>query len=358
MAATQLVNARYIIRGTNCRHLFDLHEKYGNVVRIGPNELSFRSVSAIRTIYGGNPRPEDTFHKNMIANMQESGESDNLFFATGNKHMHYRKIVSPAFSEATIRAQEPMIQEYCSQLVNGLRNRTGTAHFPTEDGIVDIVPWTNFIVSDILSHVLFGSGLDCLHRGQYHPWVAAGFKALIESTYIEAAQRLWPYHKICEYLCIPSSMRDGYRTHLSISRQKLQDRSKEPEPYKYAFPSFASQLMSEQELLDNVNVIATAAGETTSSAISATLYYLTSNIAKYKTVVMEIRKAFNREEDITVASTASLQYLKAVIRETSRIHPIIPVGLHRVTPKKGRYIDGSWVPGGVSSRCLNRLVTH
>ncbi|KAI9764940.1 MAG: hypothetical protein M1840_007965 [Geoglossum simile] len=358
MAATQFANAGYIISGTNCKHLYDLHERYGNVVRTGPNELSFRSVSAIKTIYGGNPRSEDAFHKNMIANMQESGESDNLFFAVGNKHMHYRKIVGPAFSEATIRAQEPMVQEYCAQLIKGLRNRTGTAHFPTAEGIVDIVPWTNFIVSDILSHVLFGSSLDCLQRGEYHTWVAGGYKALIESTYIEAAQRLWPYHRICEYLCIPSSIRDGYQTHLSISRQKLQERAEEPEPYKYAFPSFVSQFMSEQELLDNVNVIATAAGETTSSTISAALYYLTTNIAIYKNVVTEIRTAFGKEEEITAASTASLPYLKATVRETFRLHPTIPVGLHRVTPKKGRYIDGLWVPGGVSSHLSDQSLTH
>jgi hypothetical protein len=349
MAATQMVNAYYILRGINCNHLFDLHEKYGNVVRIGPNELSFRSVTAIKTIYGGNPQSDDTFHKNMIANMQESGENDNLFFATGPKHLHYRKITSPAFSEATIRAQEPMFYDYCSQLIQGLRNRTGTANFPNKDGIVNFVPWANFVVSDILSHILFGSGLNCLSDGEYHPWVTTGFNSLIESTYIEAAQRLWPYHKICEYLSIPSSMRDGFQTHLSISQQKLHERSKETEPYNYALPSFVSQSMNEKELLENSNIIATAAGETTSSTISAALYYLTNNSDKYKSLVTEIRNAFKEEQDITSTSTASLPYLKAVIRETFRIHPTIPVGLHRVTPKKGRFIDGLWVIGGVRS---------
>jgi len=293
----------------------------------------------------------------MVANMQETGESNNLFFATGDKHIHYRKLVGPALAEATIRAQEPMIQEYCTQLIRGLRNRTGAAHYPTQDGVVDIVPWTNFIVSDILSHMLFGSGLACLQRGEYHPWVAAGYKALIESTYIEAAHRLWPYHKICEYLWIPSSIRDGFQTHLSISRQKLQDRSGKAEPYKFDVPSFVSKSMSEQELLDNINVIATAAGETTSSTLSSALYYLTNNLAAYKKLVMEIRAVFGREEEITAASSASLPYLRATIRETFRIHPTIPVGLHRVTPKTGKYIDGKWVPGGVSIHILSSEVS-
>jgi cytochrome P450 len=349
MAATQLVNAIYIIRGKNCKHLEQLHDKFGSIVRIGPNEISFRSASAIRMIYGGNPRPEDTFHKNMIANIQESGQSDNLFFAVGSKHQHYRKLVAPAFSEATIRAQEPMVFEYCTQLIAGLRTRTGMGYFPTPEGVVDITPWTHFIVSDILSHVLFGHGLECLKRGEYHPWVAGGFNALIESTYIEAAQRLWPYHNICEYFWISAAMSRGYRTHLSISREKLQELDKESEPYKYTFPSFVAQHMSEQELLDNVNVVATAAGETTSSTISAALYYLVTNESVLQTLVDEIRAAFPVDTDINSASTAALPYLKAVIRETFRIHPTIPVGLHRLTPKAGKVIDGMWIPGNVSA---------
>ncbi|KAK5990624.1 Cytochrome P450 monooxygenase lnbC [Cladobotryum mycophilum] len=344
-AATQLVNVYYIIRGINCKYLYELHEKYGDVVRTGPNELSFRTASAIRTIYGGNPGPDDTFHKNMIANIQETGESDNLFFATGQKHNRYRKLITPVFAERTIQGQGPMMQEYCSQLIQGLRNRCGKGYFPTQDGVVDIVPWTQFIISDILSHMLFGSGMNCLLNGDYHPWVVAGYKALIESTYIEAAHRLRPYHRILEYLLVPTRLRDGFRVHSAVSREMLQA-SKEAEPYQFSFPSFVSKSLSEQELFDNINVIATAAGETTSSALSAIMYYLTANPAAYDKVVVEVRQAFSNEAEITATSSASLPYLKAVIREAFRVRPTIPVGLHRLTPKGGKEIDGKWVPAG------------
>lgn len=30
----------------------DIHEKYGEIVRVGPNELSFANPKAIRDIYG------------------------------------------------------------------------------------------------------------------------------------------------------------------------------------------------------------------------------------------------------------------------------------------------------------------
>ena len=347
-AATQLLNVYYILRGVNCKYLCDLHQEYGDVVRTGPNELSFIKPSAMKTIYGGKPAASDTFHKNMIANLQATGENDNLFFAIGDEHARQRKLIAPAFSESTIRAQDSMIQDYCDQMVRGLRNYSGTAHYPDQDRMVDMVPWTNFIVSDILSHILFGSGLDCLKNARYHPWVAAGYQALIESTYIEAAHRLWPYHKICEYLFIPTRMRDGFQTHLAISHQKIEERAEADKPYQLDFPSFVSESMSNNEVFDNINVIATAAGETTSSTLSSTLYYLTHNPGAYRKLVAEIRGAFQEEKNIDSVSSASLPYLKATIRETFRIHPTIPVGLHRVTPEKGKYIDDKWVPGGVS----------
>jgi cytochrome P450 len=107
--------------------------------------------------------------------------------------------------------------------------------------------------------------------------------------------------------------------------------------------------MTKQEVFDNINVLSSAAGETTSSTLSAVLYYLTHNPDVYKKLITEIRGSFDRETDIDTVRSASLSYLKAVIRETFRIHPAVPVGYHRVTPKKGKFIDGRWVPGGVST---------
>jgi hypothetical protein len=42
----------YAKRSTQKQFYVDIHEKYGDVVRIGPNELSFSDPQAIRDIYG------------------------------------------------------------------------------------------------------------------------------------------------------------------------------------------------------------------------------------------------------------------------------------------------------------------
>ena len=113
------------------------------------------------------------------------------------------------------------------------------------------------------------------------------------------------------------------------------------------FASFILKGMTEDELVDNVNILATAGTETTATTLSSIFYYLTHNPESYQSLVSEIRSIFTNEDEITFNAIGNLKYLKAVIQEAFRIHPSVPVGLHRITPNAGGYIDGRWVPGGV-----------
>lgn len=51
-AWTSLYKAYYIHFGDISGHTIILHQKYGNVVRIAPNELSFASIESTKVIYG------------------------------------------------------------------------------------------------------------------------------------------------------------------------------------------------------------------------------------------------------------------------------------------------------------------
>src|SRR3979409_1031637 len=51
-ALTKLWLAYEDYRGTRTRTIHRLHHEYGSVVRVGPNEVSFNSLTALRQIYG------------------------------------------------------------------------------------------------------------------------------------------------------------------------------------------------------------------------------------------------------------------------------------------------------------------
>ncbi|KAE8354975.1 cytochrome P450 [Aspergillus coremiiformis] len=347
-AASQLVNVYHIVKGDGCKRTAELHEQYGEVVRVGPNELSYISPSANRTIYGGRPRADEVFEKNPIANLQGTREVQNIFFAPHEPHARYKKLMGPAFSDLAVREQEPMIQQFVTQLVDSLRTTRDppTRYYPTADRIVDLAAWYNLIIFDILSCLAFGQPIGGLEQAAYHPWVSAILKAIVNSTFIEAAHRLWPYHRLFERFVIPQEMKDDYASHLSFTAKSLAERQTRDHLGRADFASFILKGMSEEELFDNINIVVTAGGETTAATLTAATYYLTHNPRCYERLVTEIRETFSTQEDITLVALNELKYLSAVIKETLRIHPAVAIGLHRLTPKQGKVIDGKWVPGG------------
>lgn len=91
-----------------------------------------------------------------------------------------------------------------------------------------------------------------------------------------------------------------------------------------------------------------AGSETTATALAGATYYLLRNPEILKKLQEEVRTTFAHYEDITAASTVSLQYLTAVALETMRIYPPLPFALPRVVPEGGDTVDGHFIPAGVS----------
>lgn len=336
-----------MIKGDSCKYIMGLHEKYGEVVRAGPNEISYTSVSANKTIFG-KPTSEDmAFEKNPAVYIQGSGTAQNILFASTQEHPRYKKLMGPAFSEQAIKEQEPTIQSYTNTMVNALRhNRSGKAFYPNEKGVVNMGAWSNFIIFDILSCLSFGKPVGCLEMADYHPWAYVIFGAMKHAHFVQCAHRLKPYHRFLERL-IPEEISKPYEAHMENARKYLREREKVDKVARADFASFILKGMSEDELLDNINILATAGSETTATTIGSMFYYLTHNPEAYRKLTEEIRTTFSSEEDITFNTVSGLEYLRAVIQETFRIHPSVPVGLHRITPQAGSFIDGKWVPGGV-----------
>ncbi|KAJ5398155.1 hypothetical protein N7509_006268, partial [Penicillium cosmopolitanum] len=334
-AASQLVYVYYMVKGDSCKHLARLHEKYGEVVRVGPNEISYLTVSANKTIFGNKPTEETTFEKNPAVYIQGSGMSDNLLFASTREHPRFKKLMAPAFSDQAIKEQEPTIQQLTSIMIDSLRhNRSGEAYYPNADGVANIGAWCNFLVFDILSALSFGKPVGCLELADYHEWTDVIFGTMKHA------------HFITPNVDSRKKISDPSERHMENVRKYVRAREKADAVSHADFASYILKGMSEDEMVDNINILATAGTETTATTLSSLFYYLTHNPNSYQKLVAEIRSTFTHEDEITFNAIGSLKYLKAVIQETFRIHPSVPVGFHRITPKAGGYIDGRWVPGG------------
>lgn len=75
------------------------------------------------------------------------------------------------------------------------------------------------------------------------------------------------------------------------------------------------------------------------------LFLLIETPECYKGVTDEIRNRFESYDDISIQSTAQLQYLTACLNEALRIISTNSTGLPRYSP--GAVIDGHYIPKGV-----------
>lgn len=89
-----------------------------------------------------------------------------------------------------------------------------------------------------------------------------------------------------------------------------------------------------------------------SKALSAITFMILTHPAVYKELQEELSKTFSCIDDITFDSASKLPYLRAIIDEGQRIHPVAPIGGIRESP--GGYVDGIYVPLGVCAQAGSR----
>lgn len=105
--------------------------------------------------------------------------------------------------------------------------------------------------------------------------------------------------------------------------------------------------MTDDELNSQAGLLIIAGSETTATLLSGATYYLLTNKVALEKVCDEVRSTFQSEGNITFTSVTRLPYLNAVIEESLRLYPPVPVTLPRQTLPEGNVVDGHFVPGNV-----------
>lgn len=90
-----------------------------------------------------------------------------------------------------------------------------------------------------------------------------------------------------------------------------------------------------------------AGGDTTSTALSAVLFYLSRNRSSYLELAQEIRSKFADVKNIRRGPTlSSCHYLRACLDEALRLAPAAPGALWREAGTGGAFVGGHYIPPG------------
>jgi hypothetical protein len=114
--------AYHMCRGDWIYRVLEMHEKYGPVVRVAPDELSFIAPEAWRDIYGSRPGFGDLPKAIHLFRPSRWIQPSLLVTQDRTEHRSLRSRIIPSFTESALRLQEPQIIKYSSLLVTKLRD--------------------------------------------------------------------------------------------------------------------------------------------------------------------------------------------------------------------------------------------
>jgi cytochrome P450 len=313
-----------------------LHEKYGPIVRLAPNELSFIQGKAWKDIYGYHSGYEMTKEEGFYKPMGHR-EPDNIITASRERHTQIRRSISHGFSERAMRGQEPIIGGYVDLMISRLAEKS-------KEGPVDMVAWLNYATFDIITSLGLGHDLKNLENSSNHPWVNMGPAVVKELAFMQLLIQFLPVgfvHKIFQ-----SNFFSARKNHFGYARDRVRERMQ----LDVERPDFLEGLihmkepMELDELVGNAQIIITAGSETTSSLLASTLFLLGKHPEIKARLTKEVRSSFKDEKDITLLSVSHLTYMLAVLNESMRRFPPVAIGFPRVVPKGGHDIAGHFIP--------------
>jgi Cytochrome P450 len=145
-AASRIPWHRYNYAGTYHTQVHALHKKYGPVVRLAPNELSYTSSQAIKDIYSYRKDEPHEVPKDPLSQQRTVNGSPAILSAGREDHARYRRLLSHAFSDKGIREQESKIQRY----VDLLMQRLGEHYAMKADQPLDLVAWFTWFTFDLI----------------------------------------------------------------------------------------------------------------------------------------------------------------------------------------------------------------
>ncbi|OTA60263.1 cytochrome P450 [Hypoxylon sp. EC38] len=299
------------------------HLQYGPVIRQGPNKLVFNSAAALKDIY---QNERVTKSVNYLSNQASPGSYNAWNALDRSMHRQRRKLIGPAVNERSMRAFEPTMIDQVNIFFKQVALAQGHP--------IDMKKRCNYLGMDIVCLLSFGFPI--------HSQTEEKYRFLPEE--IARGNR-----RLNAYLQVPTIAKHRLQVPINMiwykSREKvfrllefmIKSRMKEEQNAKHDLYSFiADTLKTEEGKSLRVNdlwmeaiLFTVAGGDTTSTAMAATLFYVARHRECYEKLAKEIRSTFETGNDISGSKLASCQYLRACIDEALRMSPPIPGTLWR-----------------------------
>lgn len=344
------------IRGEGPRWVQSLHEKYGPVVRITPDDVDVADVGAAREIHA-------VAHGFRKAPWYQriGGGVINVFSTTDtNFHRQQRRLLSAPMADSNLRTLEPQIRAKAELWAQQIEKENH------ERGAADVFKWNMFYTTDVIAELTFGESFHMLEKGKKNQYIldleSAGKGLAISTNFpnlfrvalwlklpvpllkqaVGSTHRMKAYaaERVARYRTLVSEDPEGTPPTLFRKLFALAGDNNEKQG---ANPLGEKQTLSDAEISNEGRGYIIAGSDTT----SITLTYLIWTVCRRPDIRSKLLEELRGlPEGWNDQHLRDLPYLGRVITETLRLYSAAPFALPRVVPPGGAELAGWHFPEG------------
>ncbi|OAL22960.1 hypothetical protein AYO22_06868 [Fonsecaea multimorphosa] len=320
--------------------IHDLHARYGPVVRIAPNELSFSSKRALREIYS----PNSDYTK--APRYAAFGRKSLFTMLDKQEHRLRAKRISPVFGPSMLGTVEGIVSAQIEKLVHILESHT--------DQSIDAMLWFRMLTLDTFGDMFLGTNFGGLDNKR-PPEILEDLDNVFPTYWIEW-QFPWLFHILCmvPYRPLHQFITTGgrfYKKGAQAFNQYIQLYGRDGERRDLLQRMIAASTekkiaapLTDEEIVVELTNLIFAGTDTTGNTFSYMFWELARNPTWQARLRKELQEVSWNGVVPEYKTVAQLPILEAIIQETLRLWPAAPASLPRIASAQGGVIDGTTIP--------------
>ncbi|KAK5939217.1 hypothetical protein PMZ80_008520 [Knufia obscura] len=362
-SGTRLYSLILTARGRTHEDHVALHRKYGSIVRIQPNQLSFSSPEAARQILS----PGKGFHKTNFYWVFPPYNNPDIFTEVReNVHATKKRFVNQPYSLASFQALAPWIDQTIKVLTRKL-----DFYAERSTKTIDLGNFLHWFAFDVLGEAAFSSSFGFVEQERdvdgaikFIDTVQQYDGIVGQIPFLDYLLRRSPYW---DYLPFVSPLTNNYITRTALGQMTAREDGTAVVGRRDLLSQLFEAHEKDPEKFDKGSVFAVAHGaifagsDSTASTMQTFMWNVLNNKAVYDKLTEEILAA-DRNGDLGEIVTweesqKCLPYFQACLKEAMRVGPAVGLAIYRKVPGAGTEIDGVFVPGG-TELAVNAHVLH
>ncbi|KAE8349061.1 cytochrome P450 [Aspergillus coremiiformis] len=329
------------------RKLADLHDRYGEFVRVGPSDLSIANPKAVNIIYG--------FKSTCTKSAWYDGAVPlRSLHAHRNRadHDKHRRIWNPGFTDRAIHGYEKRIQIYRQKLMDQI---TSVA----DDEPVNISTLLTWYSYDVMGDLAFGQSFEMLEKSASH-WAILMIHSMLKP--LEYLMPIWFFRLSVSIPIVHTAFWKFNEYWGQLFKIRMATKQEIPDISAWLLEPLKGRAPTPDEfngLLGDASLLINAGGDTTATTLTTIVYELARRPGEVQKLRAELAGCTTDPNgEYNHENLAILKHLNGVINETLRIHSPVPSYIPRKTPPEGIDIEGVHVPGDMNVFCPQWVISR